>query len=108
MIFEHAKGKRISFKCACLSSYFVVYGNIAARKCTWKILELFLNCTWFFKKNLWPPCKLKWITGTNWKIQKVNLTGRSNIDIIIIIIIIIRIIIILIVVLIVNKNKENN
>ena len=44
-----------------------------------------------------------WITRTYWKIQKVNLAGRSNIDIIIIIIIII----ILIVVLIVEKNKEN-
>ena len=43
-----------------------------------------------------------WITRTYWKIQKVNLAGRSNIDIIIIIIIII-----LIVVLIVKKNKEN-
>ena len=51
-----------------------------------------------------------WITGTNWKIQKVNLAGRSNIDIITIRRRIIRIIItiILIVVLIVNKNKENN
>ena len=39
-----------------------------------------------------------WITGTYWKIQKVNLAGRSNID---------MIIIILIVVLIVKKNTEN-
>ena len=39
-----------------------------------------------------------WITGTHWKIQKVNLAGRSNIE---------MIIIILIVVLIVKKNTEN-
>ena len=39
-----------------------------------------------------------WITGTYWKIQRVNLAGRSNID---------MIIIILIVVLLVKKNTEN-
>ena len=39
-----------------------------------------------------------WITGTYWKIQRVNLAGRSSID---------MIIIILIVVLLVKKNTEN-
>ena len=51
------------------------------------VIEKSLNCSWialdFFKKNLWPPCKLMWITGSYWKIQKINLAGRSNIDIII-------------------------
>ena len=51
------------------------------------VIEKSLNCSWialdFFKKNLWPPYKLMWITGTYWKIQKINVAGRSNIDIII-------------------------
>ena len=56
-----------SYFCLTVISFCHVYGKSPTQRCTWKILALFLNCTFFFffpkkknkKQKLWPP----WLKG---------------------------------------------